>query len=121
MVVVYNYSDDVVLECVIDPLCRNVIEVNERRDQPPLTGAEQSQALEIVRRDGRLPEAGIDLATGVGLIVEEANTRSPHHGHRLVDLRFGPEDRYLPTAFAIVDLSALEVARIGLLPEEASS
>ena len=121
LVIIYNYTDDVVVEAMIDPIRRAVLEVNETRYQPPLADFEQNQALEIVRDDGRLAEAGIDVATGVGLIVEDVNFRSPRHGHRLVDLRFGPANRYLPTAFAIVDLSGLEVVRTGLLPQEASS
>jgi hypothetical protein len=121
LVIIYNYSDDVVVEAVIDPVRRAVLEVSEKRYQPLLADAEQSRALDLVRDDGRLPEAGIDVGTGVGLIVEDVNFRSPRYGHRLVDLRFGPADRYLPTAFAIVDLSDREVVRTGLLSEEASS
>jgi hypothetical protein len=121
LVIIYNYSDDVVVEAVIDPVRRAVLEASEKRYQPLLADAEQSRALDMVRDDGRLPEAGIDVGTGVGLIVEDVNFRSPRYGHRLVDLRFGPADRYLPTAFAIVDLSDREVVRIGLLSEEGAS
>jgi hypothetical protein len=110
----------VVVEAVIDPVRRAVLEVSEKRYQPLLSDAEQSQALDLVRDDGRLTEAGIDIATGVGLIVEDVNFRSPRYGHRLVDLRFGPANRYLPTAFAIVDLSDRDVVRTGLLPQEES-
>jgi hypothetical protein len=120
LVIIYNYSDDVVVEAVIDPVRRAVLEVSEKRYQPLLSDAEQSQALDLVRDDGRLTEAGIDIATGVGLIVEDVNFRSPRYGHRLVDLRFGPANRYLPTAFAIVDLSDRDVVRTGLLPQEES-
>jgi hypothetical protein len=120
-VIIYNYTDDVVVEAMIDPVRRAVHEVSVERYQPLLTPSEQSQALEMVRDDGRLTEAGIDVATGVGLIVEDVNFRSPRYGHRLVDLRFGPANRYLPTAFAIVDLSGREVVRTGLVPQEGSS
>lgn len=121
LVIIYNYTDDVVVEAMIDPVRRAVHEVSVERYQPLLTASEQSQALEMVRDDGRLTEAGIDVATGVGLIVEDVNFRSPRYGHRLVDLRFGPANRYLPTAFAIVDLSGREVVRTGLVPQEGSS
>jgi hypothetical protein len=121
LVIIYNYTDDVVVEAMIDPVRRAVHEVSVERYQPLLTPSEQSQALEMVRDDGRLTEAGIDVATGVGLIVEDVNFRSPRYGHRLVDLRFGPANRYLPTAFAIVDLSGREVVRTGLVPQEGSS
>lgn len=121
LVVLYNYTDDVVVEVMVDPLRTAVlVEVNEARYQPPLTASEQAQALDMVRDSGRLSEAGIDVATGVGLIVEDVNVRSPRYGHRLVDLRFGPADRYLPTAFAIVDLSGREVVRSGLVAQEES-
>jgi hypothetical protein len=106
---------------VIDPIGRSILELNEQRYQPPLAATEQGQALEMVRDDGRLSEAGIDIANGVGLIVEDVNSRSPRYGHRLVDLRFGPANRYLPTAFAIVDLSGQEVVRAGLVPQEGLS
>ena len=121
LVIIYNYTDDVVLEVAIDPSRRAVRELEEKRYQPPLAASEQSQALEMVRDDGRLPKAGIDVASGVGLVVEDVNFRSPRHGHRLVDLRFGPADRYLPMAVAIVDLSGREVVRTGLVPQEESS
>jgi hypothetical protein len=121
LVIIYNYTDDVVIEVTIDQVRRAVHDVTVERYQPALTASEQSQALEMVRDDGRLPEADIDITTGVGLIVEDVDIRSPRYGHRLVDLRFGPENRYLPTAFAIVDLSNREVARTGLLPQEEGS
>lgn len=121
LVIIYNYTDDVVVEAVIDPIGRSILELNEQRYQPPLAATEQGQALEMVRDDGRLSEAGIDIANGVGLIVEDVNSRSPRYGHRLVDLRFGPANRYLPTAFAIVDLSGQEVVRAGLVPQEGLS
>jgi hypothetical protein len=120
LVIIYNYTDDVVLEAMIDPVRRAVQEVSVERYQPPLTTSEQSQALEMVRDDGRLSEAGIDVDTGVGLIVEDVNFRSPRYGHRLVDLRFGPANRRLPTAFVIVDLTSGDVVRTGLLPQEES-
>jgi hypothetical protein len=121
LVIIYNYTDDVVVEAMMDPIRRAVLEVNEASYQPPLADFEQSYALELVRDDGRLAEAGIDVSTGVGLIVEEVNFRSPRYKHRLVDLRFGPANRYLPTAFAIVDLSEEEVVRTGLIPQEGPS
>ncbi|XVV00726.1 hypothetical protein ACQPW3_25255 [Actinosynnema sp. CA-248983] len=121
LVIIYNYTDNVVVEATIDPIRRAVHDVRESHYQPPLAASEQSQALELVRDDGRLPDAGIDVDTGVGLIVEDVNFRSPRYQHRLVDLRFGPENRYLPTAFAIVDLSDREVVQTGLVPQEGSS
>lgn len=121
LVVAYDYTDDVVVEATIDPARGAVYETRLERYQPPLTDAELARALELVRADGRLTDAGTDVATGVGIIVEEVNARSPRHGRRLVDLRFGPADRYLPTAFAIVDLSGQEVVATGLIPQEATS
>jgi hypothetical protein len=121
VVIIYNYTDDAVVEAVIDPVRRAVHEVSVERYQPPLTPSELGQALEMVRDDGRLSEAGIDVDTGVGLIVEDVNFRSPRFGHRLVDLRFGPATRYLPTAFAIVDLSDQDVVRTGIIPQEGAS
>ncbi|MFI6416796.1 hypothetical protein ACIBG6_05095 [Streptomyces sp. NPDC050842] len=118
LVIIYNYTDDDVVEVTVDQVRRSVHEVTVERYQPALTASEQSQALEMVRDGSQLTEADIDFATGVGLIVEDVNIRSPRYGHRLVDLRFGPENRYLPTAFAIVDLSDGEVVRTGLLPQE---
>ena len=120
LVVIYNYTDDVVLEAMLDLDEGALLEVTLERYQPLLAASEESQALEMVREDGRLPEAGIDVDTGVGIGVEEVNYRSPRYGHRLVDLRFGPPDRRSPTAFAIVDLSGQEVVRTGILEQELS-
>jgi hypothetical protein len=121
LVIIYNYTDDVVVEATVDPARRAVLEVSVERYQPPVTDSELRQALELVRDDGQLSEAGVDIDTGVGLIVEDVNFRNPRYGHRLVDLRFGPADRYVPTAFAIVDLSSREVVRTGLIPQEEAS
>jgi hypothetical protein len=120
LVVVYNYTDDVVLEAMLDMDERALLEVRSERYPPPLAASEESQAIEMVRQDGRLSEAGIDVDTGTGLVVEEANFRSPRYGHRLVDLRFGPPDRRAPLAYAIVDLSGQEVIRAGILEREVS-
>lgn len=121
LVVIYNYTDDVVVEAVVDLTTTTVLEVGVDRSQPPLTDAELTRALDLVRDDGRLAEGGIDPGSGMGLVVEEVDFRSPRYGHRLVDLRFGPENRRLPAAFAIVDLSGLEVVRTGFLAHEESS
>ncbi|MFF8835614.1 hypothetical protein [Streptomyces sp. NPDC015130] len=118
LVIIYNYTDDEVVEVTVDQVRRAVHDVTVDRYQPALTDPELSQALELAGDAGQLTEADVDVATGVGLIVEDVNIRSPRYGHRLVDLRFGPENQYLPTAFAIVDLSDREVARTGLLPQE---
>jgi hypothetical protein len=120
LVVIYNYTDDVVLEALIDAAGASLLDVKVERYQPPLTSSEESEALDLVRQDGRLPEAGEDVATGKGIVVDDENFRSPRYGHRLVDLRFGPEDRRLPSAFAIVDLTAQEVVRTGIFREESS-
>jgi hypothetical protein len=120
LVVIYNYTDDVVLEAMLDLDERALLEVTLERYQPPLAASEESQAIEMVREDGRLPEAGIGVDTGVGLGVEEVNYRSPRYGHRLVDLRFGPPDRRSPLAYAVVDLSGQEVVKTGILERELS-
>jgi hypothetical protein len=119
VVVIYNYSDDNVIEVIVDAAARSVVAVTISTDsQPPVSAAEEGRAKDLVRRDGFLPDNGIDVGTGAGLVVEEVNFRSPRYGHRLVDLRFGPVDQRLPTAFAIVDLSAEEVVKTGLLSKE---
>ncbi|MFB8279506.1 hypothetical protein [Nocardia colli] len=117
VVVVYNYDDDIVVEVIVDVATRSLVEVHTTQNQPAVSAAEEARAIDLVRRDGRLAEQGIDVGTGAGLIVEDVNFHSSRYGHRLVDLRFGPADRRVPTAFAIVDLSAEDVAEVGLIPE----
>lgn len=121
VVVIYNYTDDLVVEATIDPMRRAVSEVSEEHYQPPLADAELNEALDIVASDAALGESGVDVATGVGLIVEEVNFRSPRYRHRLVDLRFGPPTHYLPVAFAIVDLSARDIVATGTICQEGQS
>ncbi|PXX57480.1 hypothetical protein DFR70_118135 [Nocardia tenerifensis] len=116
VVVIYDYTDDIVVEAIVDVAQRSLVELRTTLNQPAVTAAEEARAIELVRRDGRLTEHGIDVGTGAGLIVEDVNFHSSRYGHRLVDLRFGPADRRLPTAFAIVDLSAQDVAELGLIP-----
>jgi hypothetical protein len=118
LVVIYNYTDDVVVEAIVDLAAATVLQVSRGGSQPALAASEQSQALDLVRQDGRLTDADIDVDTGAGIIVEEVNPNSSRYRHRLVDLRFGPANRRLPTAFAIVDLTTQDVVRTGLLPEE---
>jgi hypothetical protein len=48
----------------LSALLKAVHEVSVERYQRPLIGSEQSQALEMVRDDGRLSEADIDVTTG---------------------------------------------------------
>jgi hypothetical protein len=112
LVVYYDYSDDLVFEVLLidghDPA------PTWSRYQPPLTAAEERLALELIDRDGQITD---DLDTGAGIIVEDVNITSPRYGHRLVDLRFGPLDRRIPTAFAIVDLSTQDIVEIGWIPE----
>jgi hypothetical protein len=121
LVVIYNYANDVVIEATVDLGAGAALEVNVQRYQPSLSVSELGYALDLVRQDGRLTEAGIDIDTGTGLVVEEMNFRDPCFGHRLVDLRFGPAHRRVPVAFAIVDLTNRDVIKTGLLPEEAPS
>ncbi|WP_153342337.1 hypothetical protein [Nocardia aurantia] len=118
LVIVYNYTDDTVIEATVDLRAPEVREVSMKRYQPALSSAEQSRALDITRDDGRLSRSGIDIDTGLGLVVEDVNFRSPQYGHRLVDLRFTLTNRRCPSAFAIVDLSAQCIVGIGLLPQE---
>jgi hypothetical protein len=120
VVVIYNYTDDVVIEAFVDLAENRLLRLASEDYQPPLSASELSQALELVRRDRRLAEAGIDVDTGVGLVVEEPNFRSPTYRHRLVDLRFGPEHRRIPTAWAIVDLSSQELLSTGMTERELS-
>jgi hypothetical protein len=121
VVIIYNYTDDLVVEATIDPIRRAVNEVSEEYYQPPLADAELNEVLDIVASDASLSEAGVDIATGVGLIVEEVNFRSPRYRHRLVDLRFGPPTHYLPVAFAIVDLSARDIVNAGTICQDGQS
>ncbi|MFI7002312.1 hypothetical protein [Nocardia sp. NPDC050175] len=120
VVVLYNYSDDIVVEAIVDVAAHLLVEVHTTQTQPAVSAAEEARAIELVRRDGRLTAQGIDVGTGAGLIVEDVNFHSSRYRHRLVDLRFGPADRRVPTAFAIVDLSAEDVAEVGLIPEARS-
>ena len=116
VVVIYNYSDDNVVEVLVDTTSGSVKGITVSRDsRPQMSAAEEERAKELVRRDGFLPDNGIDVGTGAGLVVEDVDYRSPRYRHRLIDLRFGPLDRRLPTAFAIVDLSAEDVVKTGLV------
>ncbi|QOD02659.1 hypothetical protein [Pseudarthrobacter sp. BIM B-2242] len=121
LVIIYDYTDDVVVEAMVDPARKAVLDVSVKRYQPPVTDAEHREALAILRAENPLSDAGIDLDPAVSLIVEDVNFQSPRFGHRVVDLRFGPADRYVPTAFAIVDLSNREVVKTGLIPREEAS
>lgn len=121
LVTIFNYTDGVAVEALVDLDFERVLDVRTENHQPPLADSEHRQCLELVHRQSTLAESGVDVDTGMGLIVEEVNFRSPRHGHRLVDLRFGPRDRRLPIAFAIVDLTDQDVVAAGRIPQEEMS
>lgn len=117
VVVIYDYDEDITIEAIVDPAQRVVVQVTTSTNQPAVSAQEERRAIELVRADGHLPDNGIDVGTGLGLIIEDVDIHSPRHGHRLVDLRFGPRDLRMPAAFAIVDLSTDEVVQAGLFPK----
>ncbi|GAA2753158.1 hypothetical protein [Kitasatospora cinereorecta] len=117
LVVVYDYTENVVLEVGVDLQTGRVRGVARRHYQPVLSAEEERQAVELVREDGRLADHVGDPAAGAGLIVEDVNIRSPRYRHRLVDLRFGPRTRRLPAAYAIVDLTDRDVVSAGPVPQ----
>ncbi|WP_405009208.1 hypothetical protein [Kitasatospora sp. NBC_01539] len=121
LVTIFNYTDGTVVEALVDLDSGRVLESGTVDRQPPLADSERSQALELLRGEGALADYGVDFETGMGLIVEEVDFRDPRYGHRLVDLRFGPRDRRLPIAFAIVDLTDQDVVAAGRVPQEVSS
>jgi hypothetical protein len=77
LVMMYNYTDDMVLEVLVDLKAQAVLDVKSERYQPAVVTAEMSRARDLVRQDGRLPRGGIDVETGMGLIVEDVNFKSP--------------------------------------------
>jgi hypothetical protein len=56
LVVIYNYTDDQVLEAMVDLDERAFLEVTLEHYPPPLAASEESQAIEMVREDGRCHE-----------------------------------------------------------------
>jgi hypothetical protein len=121
LVTILDYTDGTAVEVLVDLDSERVLRTESVDRQPPLAESERRQALELLRRAGELVEPDVDFETGMGLIVEEVNFRHPRFGHRLVDLRFGPRDRRLPTAFAVVDLTDRDVVTSGRVPQEVSS
>ncbi|MCJ0868942.1 hypothetical protein [Streptomyces sp. AP-93] len=120
VVVVYRYNDDVVLEAALDPEAQRVVELAKKHYQPPLSPAEEERARELVAEHAVLVKAGIDVAHGHGIAISEELPKSPRRGHRLEDLRFGPEEHRWPSAWAVVDLSAGDVVTIGVYPQSYS-
>jgi hypothetical protein len=117
VVTIYNYTDDLAIEVLVDVEDREVLAVSDAPAAPALTAAEQARALDIVRSDGRLAEFGVDVDTGTAILVQDVDFGDPRHGHRLVDLRFGTGRYHVPTAFAMVDLSAEELVGVGVTQE----
>ncbi|WP_371483456.1 hypothetical protein [Kitasatospora sp. NBC_00315] len=116
LVIIYDYTENLAVEVAVDLDAGAVREVRRRRYQPQLSASEERRAIELVRQDGRLSAHGSDLESGSGILVEDVDFRSPRHGHRLLDLRFGPRTRRLPSAFAVVDLTDRDVVRAGPVP-----
>ncbi|MCU7820541.1 hypothetical protein [Kitasatospora sp. DSM 101779] len=114
LVVVYDYADGVAVEVTVDLAAGRVLEVATGRHPPALAEEEQRRARDLVRDSRLLAAAGVDIDSGAGQVLAEVDLHSPRYRHRLVDLRFGPADRRLPSAFAIVDLSDESVLTTGL-------
>ncbi|MEW1912755.1 hypothetical protein AB0442_30690 [Kitasatospora sp. NPDC085895] len=115
LVVVYNYTDGAAVEATVGLAAGRVLEVATGRPPPALAEAEQRLARDLVRDSRLLAAAGVDIDAGAGRVLAEVDLHSPRYRHRLVDLRFGPADRRLPSAFAIVDLSDESVLTTGLI------
>lgn len=109
----YNYTDNLVIEVLLDWESLEVTEVTEAHYQPAPVEEEIEQAILLARADDRLANRLTDDLEGMVILVSPVNPDDPYFAHRLFDIRFGRSDERLPRYLALVDLSTETVLKVG--------
>jgi hypothetical protein len=112
---IYNYTDNVPVQVILDRDARGVRSVAEQVMGPacPAPPREIETAIALAREDQRLAERLTEDMEGTAIMVTVEDPAHPLYRHRLLDVRFGYPDERLPRHMALVDLSTERVVRAG--------
>ncbi len=111
--VFYSYTDNLVIEVLLDRTAQQVSGVAEKRYQPAPLQQEIEQAIALAHQDRRLAERLTDDLEGMAILVSPVDPTDPNYSHRQFDVRFGAPDERLPRFTALVDLSTQTVLKVG--------
>jgi hypothetical protein len=111
-VVLYNYTDDVCIEAIIELSAFQVRTVNQFSYQPSLTTEELQHAIELAAADGRVTRHLSPEMIGTGILMR-GEDRSEVKESREVLVLFGRADQREAAFWALVDLSADAVREAG--------
>jgi hypothetical protein len=123
-VVVYSYTDDLVLNVQVDLHDFQVISVSESHDQPPLSPEELDHAIQLATADSRIAGWCTAELSATGILVtqrrgDDGQRDRPERQHREVLVLFGFPNERSPDYSCLVDLSndtILEVEHLAGTP-----
>lgn len=113
LVVIYNYTDNQVVEVRLNGGTLEVLKVETAHYQPAPVEEEIERAIGLARRAEGLAQQVTDDLVGMAIQITSENPADSRYHHRLFDVRFGCADERLPRFMAIVDLSTETVVRSG--------
>ncbi|MCI0376473.1 MAG: hypothetical protein L0215_02580 [Gemmataceae bacterium] len=117
LVVIYNYTDNEVVEVLLNGDNLEVSRVNTARYQPAPVEEEVERAIRLARDAEGLAKHLTEDLVGMVIQVTSDDPADPRYNHRLFDVRFGCADERLPRFAAIVDLSTGTVVRTGVVDQ----
>lgn len=117
LVVIYNYTDNEVVEVLLNSDNLEVSRVNTARYQPAPVEEEIERAIRLARDADGLAKHLTDDMIGMAIQVTSDDPADPRYNHRLFDIRFGCADERLPRFVAIVDLSTNTVVSTGAVDQ----
>lgn len=110
--VIYDYTDDKVLEVFLDQDGNTVNEIKESYYQPAPTNEEIEEAIKLAMNDTRIAGSRIEDMERNAILVTDIND-SKNSRHRILDVRFYYSDERLARYMALVDLSSQIVVKAG--------
>jgi hypothetical protein len=113
LVVIYNYTDNEVVEVLLNSENLEVSRVNTSRYQPAPVEEEIERAIRLARDVDDLAKHLTDEMVGMAIQVTFEDPADPRHNHRMFDIRFGCSDERLPRFVAMVNLSTNTVVSTG--------
>jgi len=109
-VIIYNYTDHIVLDVQVDLKDFQIISVSRLADQPPLGSEELDRAIKVAKENETIAEWVTDDLTPTGILVtqrrnDEGGHDKPHPQRREVLVFFGHPNERSSRYWCLVDLS----------------
>jgi hypothetical protein len=112
--ILYNYTDNLAVEVLLDSDAQQIIDVFESPYQPAPLQHEIEQAVDLARKDNRLAKylEDQDDLEGTAILVSPVDPNNPNYCHRIFDVRFVCPSERLARYMAMVDLSTETVIKV---------